>query len=280
VAAIDQVELKAGSYTFNARVAGPEDGRLVILLHGFPQTSYSFRSQIETLADAGFRAVAPDQRGYSPGARPEDVEAYSIDHLGSDVLAIADELGAHQFDLVGHDWGAAIAWYIAGRWPNRLQTLTVLSVPHPIALSRAIKGELGGDQPQRSGYIDFFRMAGTAEDTMLADNAAMLRGMWSMLGPEAVEEYASVLGSRPALTAALNYYRANNLDGGLDVPPISVPTLFVWSTDDIALGREGAVATEEYVTAPYRFEILEGVDHWIPESGADALNKLLIEHIC
>jgi pimeloyl-ACP methyl ester carboxylesterase len=280
MAEIETIQLAAGPYTFNARVAGPEDGSLVILLHGFPQTSFSFRSQLQALADAGMRAVAPDQRGYSPGARPDGVEGYAIDHLGSDVIAIADALGAHQFDLVGHDWGAAVAWYVAGRWPTRLRTLTVLSVPHPTALSRAIKGEFGGDQAQRSSYIDFFRMVGTAEDAMLADDAAMLRGMWSMLGPEAVEEYAAVLGNRPAFTAALNYYRANGLDEGLDVPAISVPTLFVWSTDDMALAREGAVATEQYVTGPYRFEILEGVDHWIPESGADALNQLLLEHLC
>lgn len=277
---IERIELKAGSLVFEARVAGPDDGRLVLLLHGFPQTSYSWRAQLAALSAAGFRAVAPDLRGYSPGARPADVEAYGIEHLGADVIALVDELGAHRFDLVGHDWGAGVAWHVAGRWPGRVRTLTAASVPHPLAMSAAMQGELGGDQPQRSWYVDFFReQGGAAEDALLADGAARLRGMLSVLGPEAVEEYVGVVGDRAALTAALDYYRANDLKGGIEVPHIEVPTMLVWSTDDMAIAREGAEATAGYVTGPYRFEVLEGVDHWIPESAADRFTALLLEHL-
>jgi pimeloyl-ACP methyl ester carboxylesterase len=277
---VERLELKAGSLVFEARVAGPEVGRLVVLLHGFPQTSYSWRAQLAALSGAGFRAVAPDLRGYSPGARPPGVEAYGIEHLSADVIALVDELGAHRFDLVGHDWGAGVAWHTAGRWPGRVRTLTVASVPHPLAMSAAMRGELGGDQPQRSWYVDFFREeGGAAEDALLAEGAARLRGMLSVLGPEAVEEYVAVLGDRGALTAALNYYRANDLKGGIEVPPIEVPTMLVWSTEDIAIGREGAEATAGYVTGPYRFEVLEGVDHWIPESAAARFTALLLEHV-
>jgi pimeloyl-ACP methyl ester carboxylesterase len=127
------VRIPVGEDTFDARVAGPEDGELVLLLHGFPQTSYSWRSQLEALGAAGYRAVAPDQRGYSAGARPAEVERYAIPALVGDVIAIADELGGHRFHLVGHDWGAAVAWQVAGRHQDRLRSLTVLSVPHPSA---------------------------------------------------------------------------------------------------------------------------------------------------
>lgn len=277
---VELIELKAGSFVFDARVAGPEDGRLVLLLHGFPQSSFSFRSQLVALAAAGYRAVAPDQRGYSPGARPSEVEAYALEHLGADVIALADGLGAHRFDLVGHDWGAAVAWHVAGRWPGRVRTLTSLSVPHPQAMAAAMRGELGGDQPQRSWYVDFFREdGGVAEDTLLADDAAPLRGMYSALDAETSEAYLRAVGSRPALTAALNYYRANDLKSGMDIPPIEVPTLFVWSTEDIAIGREGAEATAGYVRGPYRFEVLEGVDHWIPDTAGDRVTPLLLEHL-
>jgi pimeloyl-ACP methyl ester carboxylesterase len=277
---VETVELRAGSFAFTARVAGPDDGRVVLLLHGFPETSYSFRSQVAALGGAGYRAVAPDQRGYSAGARPADEGAYAIEHLGADVLALADELGAHRFDVVGHDWGAAVAWYVAGRWPARVRTLTAVSVPHPSAMAAALRGELGGDQAQRSWYMDFFRQpGGVAEDALLGNDVGGLRNIWSSLPADAVDEYVRVLGERAALTAALSYYRANRLDGGVDVPPIDVPTLFVWSTDDVALGREGAEATAGYVAGPYRFEVLEGVDHWIPENAADRLSGLLLEHL-
>lgn len=277
VSEIEQVEIKGGDWTFDCRVAGPEDGRLVVLLHGFPETSYSYRSQLAALADAGMRAVAPDQRGYSPGARPLEVGAYAIDHLGSDVIAIVDEIGAPRFDLVGHDWGAAVAWYVAGRWPGRVRTLTALSVAHPSAFSAALRGELGGNQAERSTYMDFFRQEGTAEDSLLPTLRDMYVG--SGLGDEAADEYMRVLGDRSALTGGLNYYRANSLADGLDVPPIEVPTLHVWSTDDPFLGREAAEATASFVRGPYRFEVLEGVDHWVPEKAASEVNRLLLDHL-
>src|SRR3954470_19516405 len=141
---------------FSARAAGPEDGRLVLLLHGFPQSSYSWRSQLEALGAAGYRAVAPDQRGYASGARPVGTEHYAIPHLVADVLAIADDMGGHEFDLVGHDWGGAVAWQVAGRYPERLRTLTVLSTPHPASLTRTLSDAVG-DQRERSSYMQFFR---------------------------------------------------------------------------------------------------------------------------
>ncbi|MGH9182018.1 MAG: alpha/beta fold hydrolase, partial [Acidimicrobiales bacterium] len=138
-----------GELVFDALAAGPDDGPLVLLLHGFPQSSGEWRSQLAALAGQGYRAVAPDQRGYSPGARPDGVDAYRMPLLVGDVLAMADELGAGRFHLVGHDWGAAVAWYTAAAHPDRLLSLTAVSVPHPMAFAKALASP-SGDQAERS----------------------------------------------------------------------------------------------------------------------------------
>ncbi len=277
---IDTIDVGVGSWTFTCRAAGPTDGRLVVLLHGFPQTSWSWRNQLSALADAGYRVVAPDQRGYSAGARPEGVENYAIEHLIADVLGIADEMGGHEFDLVGHDWGGAIAWYLAGRYPGRLRTLTVVSTPHPLAFAGALAGS--EDQQQRSTYVSFFRQEGNvAETAMLADDAQGLRNLYqgSGLASEDAEEYLRVLTEPGALTGGLNYYRATSFAEAAQIGPIVTPTMYVWSTDDMALGRDAAEATAQFVEGPYRFEVLEGVSHWIPEHAPDALNALLLDHL-
>jgi pimeloyl-ACP methyl ester carboxylesterase len=274
---VERIENPVGQFTFDALAAGHDDGELVLLLHGFPETSYSWRNQLAALADAGYRAVAPDQRGYSPRARPADVAAYRVDHLVADVLAMADWVGGHRFHLVGHDWGAAVAWQVAGRYPERLRSLTALSTPHPKALTAAIRGELRSDQGERSGYMKTFSQQGS-EDALLADDAAALRAVWSRLGDGAVEAYVAALGAKDALRAALNWYSA--ADRSLnDLGPIEVPTLYVWSTEDPALGREAAEATADHVSGPYRFEILDDVSHWIAEEVPDRLNAMLLEHL-
>src|SRR3954469_15289780 len=167
------MQIVVGEETFEARVAGPEDGEVVLLLHGFPQTSWSWRSQLEALGAAGYRAVAPDQRGYSPGARPTEVEAYAVDHLVGDVVGIADALGVERFHLVGHDWGAAVAWVTAAYHPERLLTLTSVATPHLTPFSRSIRE---GEQQAKSAYMAQLRDPG-AEAFFLDDGAARLRRM-------------------------------------------------------------------------------------------------------
>jgi pimeloyl-ACP methyl ester carboxylesterase len=251
----------------------------VLLLHGFPQTSWSWRHQLQALGDAGYRAVAPDQRGYSPGARPEEVERYAIPALVGDVIAIADELGAHRFHLVGHDWGAAVAWQVAGRHPDRLKTLTILSVPHPAAFGRALQGEGGADQSSRSSYIDVFRSDDAA--AMFTQNGGEgLRNMFAMTGlTEDIDPYVDTLMQPGAMQAALNWYKAATLTDAGELGPITIPTLFVWSTEDPALGPDAARWTAEYVEGPYRFEVFEGVGHWIAESEPEKLTGLLLEQL-
>ena len=264
---------------FDALATGPDDGELVLLLHGFPQTSWAWRHVMPALADAGYRAVAPDQRGYSPRARPDGVEAYRTAELVGDALGFADHLGADRFHLVGHDWGAAIAWQVAGRHPDRLDSLAALSVPHPVAFSAALASP-DTDQAGRSSYVEAFRAEGS-EELFVADGAAGLRNFYvaSGLSESDAAAYADVLGDVDAMRAALNWYRGLGpeiLDG---FGPVTTPTLFVWGTDDPAIGREGAEATADHVEGPYRFEPLEGVGHWIPELAPDVLERLLLEHL-
>ena len=274
----ERVDVAVGEMTFAAIAAGPTDGRLVLLLHGFPQTSWEWRAQLPALAEAGCRAVAFDQRGYSPGARPASVDAYAMDHLVADVLAVADEMGGHQFDLVGHDWGGMVAWNVAARYPDRLRTLTVASTPHPAAMNAARSA--GGEQAAKSSYFDFFRQeGGVAEDAFLANAATALRGLFSGLDPDVVEQYLSVVGEREALTAALNWYRAMPGEGFVEPGEVTVPTMYVWSSADPVLAADAAEGTAKWVTGPYRFETLQGVSHWIPDEAPDQLNALLLEHL-
>jgi pimeloyl-ACP methyl ester carboxylesterase len=273
----ERLEIGVDGLTFDALAMGPADGELVLLLHGFPQSSHEWRAQLDALGAAGYRAVAPDQRGYSPRARPLGVEHYRAEPLVADVVAMADALGADRFHLVGHDWGAAVAWHVAGRHPQRLRSLTAVSVPHPAAFSDALRGD---DQRQRSGYIELFRQEGHAEDLLLEDDGARLRAMLEGTGlSNDVDEYVRRMREPGAMTAALNWYRAVDA-GSLDaLGPITTPTMYVWSTADIALGREGAEATVAHVEGRYRFEVLEGVSHWIPEAAPDELSRLLLEHL-
>jgi pimeloyl-ACP methyl ester carboxylesterase len=278
---MDKIEIPVGERTFRALTSGPGEGRPVLLLHGFPQSAGEWRAQLAALGDAGFRCVAPDQRGYSPGARPDAVDAYGIDLLVADVLDLCDELGADQIDLVGHDCGAIVAWVVAAQHPERVRTLTAVSVPHPEAFADAYASS---SSPQRamSSYIDVFRAEGDAGERMLrGDDGEGIRRMFEHvgLGPEAAAEHARVHGEPGGLTAALNWYRATHPTLMRGVPPVSVPTMFVWSTSDPAISREAADGCAHYVTGPFRYEVFEGVDHWVPELAADRLNRLLLAHL-
>ena len=273
----EHLEIGVGQLMFDALAEGPAGGELVLLLHGFPQSSHEWRSQLDALGAAGYRAVAPDQRGYSPRARPAGVEHYRAEPLVADVVGMADQLGADRFHLVGHDWGAAVAWHVAGRHQPRLRSLTTVSVPHPAAFAAALGGD---DQRQRSSYVDLFRQQGKAEELLLEDEGTRLRDMLAGSGLSGdVDTYVRRMREPGAMTAALNWYRAADVAAIEGLGPITMPTMFVWSTADIAIGREGAEATAEHVEGRYRFEVLEGVSHWIPEEAADELNRLLLDHL-
>jgi pimeloyl-ACP methyl ester carboxylesterase len=297
---MQELEISAHGLTFDATDTGPRDGRAVLFLHGFPQTSFSWHHQLEAVAGAGYRGLAFDQRGYSPRARPAPVADYRIDELVGDVLAVADSWGLDRFDLVGHDWGAMVAWVVAGRHADRVRTLTAVSVPHPRAFAAAFGGAGIGvgsgegaedgsgddDQRQRSSYIEVFRAeGGVAERALLGEDGSGsgLRAMFDASGlssdTDEVRQFVATMLEPGAMTAALNWYRATEPHALGDVGLITVPTLYVWSDNDIALGRTAAEATVQWVSGPYRFEILEGISHWIPETAPVALNRLLLEHL-
>jgi pimeloyl-ACP methyl ester carboxylesterase len=275
---METLELKASGLVFDALADGPADGRLVVLLHGFPQTSWSWRRVMPLLAAAGCRVVAPDQRGYSPGARPEGVPAYRMPLLVADVVGMLDALGADRADVVGHDWGAAVAWQLASRHPDRVRTLTPVSVPHPLAFVDALRHD--DDQRERSAYMQLFRVEGKAEEVLLRTDDAGLRAFFG--GAEAtadVDRYIALMREPGVLTKCLNWYRAQDLADIEDVGPTTVPTLYVWSDDDRALGPVAAHATASHVTGPYRFEVLHGVSHWVPEEAPEQLATWILEHL-
>ncbi|MFF9154482.1 alpha/beta fold hydrolase [Streptomyces sp. NPDC014846] len=270
------MSIATGTGVFDAIAAGPPEGRPVLLLHGFPQTALVWERQLGALAARGHRAVAPDQRGYSPGARPERPEDYRMDLLVDDVTAIADALGWASFDLVGHDWGGAVAWWTAHAHPGRVRTLTIVSAPHPGALATALRTD--EDQRGRSRYMIDWRETPATEERMLADDARVLRGLYAgKVPPEHAGTYLRRLSGPGALTAALNWYRAGRPDAAIGA--VEVPTLYVWSTGDSAFGPAAARETERWVEAPYRFETLRDVGHWVPEEAPEALNRLLLDHL-
>ncbi|MBK5306479.1 MAG: alpha/beta hydrolase [Frankiaceae bacterium] len=275
---METLQLDANGLVFDALTDGPADGRLVVLLHGFPQTSWSWRHVIGVLAAAGYRVVAPDQRGYSPGARPEGVPAYAMPHLVADVVGMLDALGAERADVVGHDWGAAVAWQLADRHPSRVRTVTAVSVPHPLAFVEALRTD--DDQRQRSQYMRLFQVEGKAEEVLLRDGDGGLRTFFG--GAEAtadVDRYVALMQQPGVLTTCLSWYRAQDLEDVKGMGPTTVPTLYVWSDNDLALGPVAAHATAGFVTAPYRFEVLHGVSHWIPEEAHGELSTWLLEHL-
>ncbi|KQV75254.1 haloalkane dehalogenase [Aeromicrobium sp. Root344] len=266
-----------GDLTFDVRMTGPEDGEPVILLHGFPESSLSWSGVAPLLAGAGLRVIAPDQRGYSPGARPPGVDSYTTDLLADDVIGIADALGIGTFHLVGHDWGAAVAWVTAVRHRDRLRTLTAVSVPHLAAYGAALQGD--PDQQQRASYIGLLRQPGKAEHVLLEDDAQRLRAMYAgHVRPAQVDSYVVLLSEPDALTAALNWYRAMRADLG-SLPAVTVPTTYVWSDQDQAIGRAGAERCGEFVDADFRFVELTGTSHWIPEQDPEALAEAILARV-
>lgn len=268
------IETDAGR--FDALAGGPESGPPVLLLHGFPQAASAWEQQLATLGAEGYRCVALDQRGYSPGVRPEAVSEYRMELLVADVLAVASSLGWQRFDLVGHDWGALVGWTLAAQHPEVLRSLTAVSVPHPAPFATARRTD--PDQQQRSAYIDVLREPRSPERKLLADDAKALRAVYEHKPPPSrVEDYVRRLSEPGALTAALNWYRALHM--APRVGTVATPTLYVWSTDDVAVGSTAAMATEAWVEGPYRFEMLTDVSHWIPEEAGAELGKLVLEHL-
>jgi pimeloyl-ACP methyl ester carboxylesterase len=269
---ITSLRIPTAAGVFDAVAAGPEYGQKVMLLHGFPELGIEWEHQLGALAAAGYRAVAPDQRGYSPGVRPLNVEDYQLDHAVEDVVAMADSLGWQHFDLVGHDWGAAVAWVAAARHAHRIRSLTAVSVPHLGAFAEALRSD--PVQQKASEYMAKFRRpAPIPENEILASGALHLSGVpqWKC------DRYQRRLSEDGGLTAALNWYRANDFSGYTQ--PVAVPTLFIASTKDPAVASSGVQATKKWVTGRYDLENLVGIGHNVPEEAAQTTTMLLRRHL-
>jgi pimeloyl-ACP methyl ester carboxylesterase len=272
-------DIGANGMTFRCRVAG-DAGEPVILLHGFPETSHMWAGLMPRLAESGYRCLAPDQRGYSPGARPEGADYYRYIDTASDALALADAWGAERFHLIGHDWGAACGWAVVALAPERVASWTALSVPHLAAFGGAIRND--PDQQQRSQYVTFFQQPGAAEELFAANDYAALRGIWNKSEPEELEEYLSVFTQPGALTAALNWYRGSR---GLDPEdpdvafgPVATPTLMIWGNEEVAIGRTAVTTATDYMTGPYRFVELDA-GHWLAQEAPERVAEEVIAHL-
>lgn len=246
------------------RTGGPDGGPWVLLLHGFPVNGSCFSEVVGRLHDSGLRTVVPDQRGYSPGARPHDVADYAVDKLAADAIGMLDALDIGYAHLVGHDWGGLVAWRLAAEHLDRFTSLVAVSTGHPSAVRDALAVS---DQRERSSYIKDFVAAG-AEEKLLARDGALLRR-----GGVSADELVP-LREPGALTAALNWYRASftgDIAAAMSCPPVEIPTTMVWSDQDSALGREQAEFSGRYVYSDFRFSVLDGIDHWIPQRAPAAL---------
>lgn len=266
-----------GGLHFTVDTVGPASGSPVLLLHGFPQTRRMWRHQSRALAAAGFSAIAPDQRGYSAGARPSGIESYATDLLTADALALMDSCGARRFHLVGHDWGGQLAWLIAAHNPDRVATLTTLSRPHPGAFARAMTEDT--EQANRSRHHKAFRQSDAAA-RLREDNFKTLRAAMEREGVpiEDVDIYLRTLGEPGALEAAINWYRANSIGSGT-IPSVPMPTLYIWGTADGTVGRRAAELTELFVNGPYRFIQIDGGGHFVIDQHPDRVAQLLVEHL-
>jgi pimeloyl-ACP methyl ester carboxylesterase len=271
------VRIPLGDLTFDVAVGGPADGRPVLLLHGFPENATMWDGVLPQLHEAGLRTIAPDQRGYSPGARPADVGAYRMSELVGDALGLLDALGLPEVDLVGHDWGAAVAWQLAGRHPGRVRSLTAVSVPHPAAYAWAVRHD--AEQKRLSAYVLAFRVPVVPERTLLAQDARRLRRLFAPLPQGETDRFVRPLTGPGALTAALNWYRAagrHDLDG---LGAVAVPTTYVWGTEDRGVGRAAAERCAEHVTGEFTFVELPRVSHWVPEQEPGTVARLVLARV-
>jgi pimeloyl-ACP methyl ester carboxylesterase len=253
-------------------VDGPEDGKPVLFMHGWPDSHDLWRHQVAALSEAGFRTIAPDLRGFGASDKPTDVEAYALKHTVVDLLAVLGALGIEKTAVVAHDWGAAAAWGLAAFVPDKVDRLAALSVGHPSAFRDA-----GFEQRMRSWYMLLFQFEGIAEQ-WLHENPWLVGSH-----PDSAEVKAR-LEQPGALTASLGWYRANAHPRGLvgpgpDLPPVTCPVMGVWSDGDVALTEKQMTASQDQVKGSWRYERIDGAGHWMQLDAPDRVNELLLEFL-
>jgi pimeloyl-ACP methyl ester carboxylesterase len=268
------VRAESGGANIEFEVTG--EGRPLVLLHGFPDSGRLWRHQIAPLADAGFKVIVPDMRGYGASDKPAEVDAYNIVYLVADVGAVLDQVGVERAHVVGHDWGAAVAWALAAIAPDRVDHLVALSVGHPSSFRAG-----GFEQHEKSWYMLLFQFEGIAEHWLSDDGWANFR-VWA--GHPDADGVIAELEANASLTPGLNWYRANippesYIAPPIALPPIAAPTMGVWSSGDIALTEGQMTRSAAHVAGPWRYERLNGPGHWMQLEVPGEVNRLLIDFL-
>jgi pimeloyl-ACP methyl ester carboxylesterase len=266
-------DITLGDYRF--KVTDEGSGTPVLMLHGFPDSARLWRHQIPALVDAGYRVIAPDQRGFGGSDKPQAVEAYAIPEVLGDALALLDHLELPRVHLVSHDWGAAVGWSLAALNPERVERHVALSVGHITSLWNA-----GIAQRRAAWYMLVFMRQGLAEDLICRQDWKFFRDLWGH-HPE-IETWIADLSRPGALTAALNWYRANMdletwTEEGWEMPRVSVPTLGIWSSNDIYLTESQMLGSAAFMDAEWRYERLEGATHWLMLDQPERVSRLILE---
>ncbi len=275
--------LTVNGVKLHVAVAGPEQGPLVILLHGFPEFWYGWRHQIDVLADAGYRVVVPDQRGYNTSDKPHGVRAYSIDTLAGDVVGLIDTMGRENATVIGHDWGAAVAWWTAIAHPQRVNRLVILNVPHPIVMQKHLRGL---KQMRKSWYMFYFQLPWLPERGFLKGNCRRaLRGIQKTarqgtFSDADMEHYGEAWQQPGAMTGMINWYRAafRVKPSRVDSVRVQAPTLIIWGVQDQFLGEEMAQPSVEYCNDG-RLERIEDATHWVQHDEPERVNHLLLDFL-
>lgn len=280
---VDHHDANVGEVRLHFVTAGPTDGPPVVLLHGFPEFWYSWRHQIVALAQAGYRVIAPDQRGYNTSDHPSDIRAYTVDKLVGDIVGLLDHLRIDKAHVIGHDWGAVVAWFFAMNAPDHLDKLAILNVPHPIAMRDGLKTFR---QLRKSWYMAFFQLPILPERVLSAKHGRQLRRLFrgdpvnrDSFSHEDIDRYIEAIVDTGAIRTMLHWYRAAARYTDLKslLHKIDAPTLVIWGTEDLALGEELAVPPETWVTNA-RVEKLHA-SHWVQCDAPDRVNALLLHYL-
>ena len=276
------VDIEANGMTFTCRTMGNKaTGKPVILLHGWPETSHMWIELMKKLSAEGYYCVAPNQRGYSDGARPKKAKDYDLKYLAEDIIAIADAQGFDQFHLIGHDWGSAVGWAVITLHAPRISSWTALSVPHVQAFSEAIRTDK--QQKKMSGYIRFFQLRAIPEWLLTSGDCKRLRAAWNKSSPQQVIDYLSIFSNKKALKTTLHWYRGNykTLKKGkseIEFGAVNLPTLLIWGNKDMAIGRRCMELTNPYMKGAFKFVELDA-GHWLIQEQLQIVSKEIIEHL-